>query len=139
MNKYVKDYFLRGLIFGGFGPVVAGIVLFILQISGVPVSLNGMEIFIAIISTYILAFVQAGASVFNQIENWSIAKSMLFHFLSIYLVYVVCYLINRWIPFDWTVIAIFTAIFIVAYLIIWLIVYFIVKSVSNKLNKSISG
>ncbi len=137
MNEYVKNYFLRGLIFGGFGPIVMAIVLFILQLSGVYVVLNGTEVFTAIISTYILAFVQAGSTVFNQIENWSVAKSMLFHFVSIYLAYVVCYLINNWLPFDLKVVAIFTAIFIVAFLIIWLTVYFIVKRTSNKLNNSI--
>ena len=26
MNKYVKEFFKRGLIFSGFGPIVAGIV-----------------------------------------------------------------------------------------------------------------
>ena len=60
MNQHVKNYLLRGLIFGGFGPIVAGIVLFILHLTGVNVNMSGTEVFIAIISTYILAFVQAG-------------------------------------------------------------------------------
>ena len=137
MNQHVKNYLLRGLIFGGFGPIVAGIVLFILNLTGVNVNINGTEVFIAIISTYILAFVQAGATVFNQMEDWSIAKIMFFHFTSIYLAYVICYLINNWIPFDWKIIAVFTAIFIVAYLIIWLIVYLIVRKTSKKLNNVI--
>ena len=137
MNQHVKNYLLRGLIFGGFGPIVAGIVLFILHLTGVNVNMSGTEFFIAIISTYILAFVQAGATVFNQMEDWSIAKSMFFHFSSIYLVYVICYLINNWIPFDWKIVAVFTAIFIVAYLIIWLTVYLIVRKTSKKLNNAI--
>ena len=33
MNQYVKNYFLRGLLFGGFGTIVAGIVLWIIQLS----------------------------------------------------------------------------------------------------------
>ncbi len=139
MNKYVKDYFMRGLMFGGFGPIVAGIVLCILQLTKVNVSLSGTECLIAIISTYILAFVQAGSSVFNQVEGWSIAKSMGLHFLSLYVAYVTCYLMNRWIPFAWEVIAIFTIIFVAAYLVIWLTVYFIVRTTSRKLNSSIKN
>lgn len=138
MNKYVKDYFLRGLLFGGFGPMVAGIVLWILHLSGIGVTLNGAEVLLAILSTYVLAFVQAGSSVFNQVEGWPIAKSMGIHFLSIYLVYVACYLLNRWLPFAWEVVGIFTLIFIVVYLVIWLTVYCIVRKTSKKLNGRIS-
>ena len=137
MNKYVKNYLQRGIAFGGFGPIVAGLVFWVLQLSGVGVVLSGAQVLIAIVSTYVLAFVQAGASVFNQIEEWPLAKSMGLHFLSLYIVYVGCYLVNRWIPFAWQVIAVFTGIFILVYLAIWLTVYLIIKSVSKKLNKNI--
>ncbi len=138
MNEYVKNYFLRGLLFGGFGPIVTGIVLCIIQLSGAEVVLSGADVLIAVISTYVLAFVQAGSSVFNQIEGWPIAKSMGLHFLSLYIVYVACYLVNRWLPFEWLVIAIFTAIFVAVYLTIWLTVYLIVRYTSKKLNKKIN-
>ena len=138
MNGYVKSYLLRGLIFGGFGPVVTAIVFIILELTGVTVELSGASFFIAILSTYVLAFVQAGSSVFNQIEGWPLAKSMAFHFGSLYVVYVLCYLVNSWIPFLWSVILLFTFIFIAVYLVIWFTVYFIVKSTSKKLNLSIS-
>ncbi len=137
MKKYVKDYLMRGLVFGGFGPIVTGIVLWVLQLASVPVVLTGAEVLIAICSTYILAFVQAGSSVFNQIEGWPIAKSMGIHFLSLYVVYVTCYLVNRWLPFAWEVLAIFTGIFIAVYLIVWLTVYCIVRNTSQRLNHSI--
>lgn len=137
MNKNVKEFLHRGLLFGGVGPIIGGIVFLSIEFSGVPLNLSGYQNFIAIISLYLLAFVQAGASVFNQIESWPIAKSTGLHFLSIYLAYVSCYLLNSWIPFDWTVIAIFTGIFILAYLIIWITVYFIVKKTSKKLNNVI--
>ena len=91
----------------------------------------------AVVSTYVLAFVQAGASVFNQVENWPIAKSMGLHFLSVYVVYVGCYLVNRWLPFAWEAVVIFTLIFIAVYFTIWLTVYLIVRKTSEKLNKSI--
>lgn len=134
MNKYVKEYFLRGFIFGGLGPIIAGIVFTCIQLSGVSVALTGVQTFIAVLSTYLLAFVQAGASVFNQIESWSVGKSTLLHFSCIYLAYLVCYLVNRWIPWRWEVTAIFTGIFVVGYFAVWLTVYLIVRSTGKKLN-----
>lgn len=137
MKKYIKEFLLIGLMFGGSGPIIMGIVCLCISFDK-PTPFTGIEILVAIISTYLLAFIQAGASVFNQIEEWSLLKSTGIHFLTIYLIYVICYLINSWIPFDWKVILIFTLIFVVAYLIIWLIVYIIVKKTTNKMNEIIN-
>ena len=106
MNKYVRSFLHRGLMFGGFGPVVTGIVFLIISYF-TEVTLSGSEVFTAIISTYLLAFVHAGASVFNQIDHWPIAKSLLCHLGSLYIVYSLCYLINNWIPFEIKVFLIF--------------------------------
>ncbi len=137
MNKYFKEFFHRGLMFGGFGPIVAGIVFFILGLTLENFSLGGTDVFLAVVSTYILAFIHAGVSVFNQIDHWPITKSLLFHFLSLYIAYTLCYLLNSWIPFEPMVILIFTAIFVVTYLIIWFIVYFAVRGTEKRLNKKI--
>ena len=137
MNKYVENFLLRGMMFGGFGPIIAGIIYLVLSLTLPKFSLNGTQVFLAIVSTYLLAFLQAGASVFNQIEHWPLAKSLLCHFVTIYLAYVSCYLLNYWIPFDPIVLVIFTAIFVVADLLIWSIVYFSVKAVEKKLNQNL--
>lgn len=137
MNLYLKTFFHRGLIFGGFGPIIIGIVYAILQKTVSGFSLSGSEVLLAITSSYLLAFVQAGASVFNQIERWPISKSLLCHFSTLYLAYTLCYLVNSWIPFKSEIIIIFTTIFIILYFVIWLTVYFSIKAVSKKLNKSI--
>ena len=134
MNKYLKSFLHRGLIFGGFGPIVVGIVYFVLSLTIDSFSLSGGEVLLAIVSTYLLAFLQAGASVFNQIEEWSTARSLFFHFATLYIAYVICYLVNVWIPFEPAVILIFTAIFIAVYLVIWISVFFSVKSVEKRLN-----
>ena len=55
----------------------------------------------------------------------------------LYIVYIVGYLINSWLKFEWLVILIFTVIFIVGYFIIWTIVYLVIKSSVKKLNKQI--
>lgn len=134
MNSYLKSFFHRGLIFGGFGPIIVGIVFYIISLATDNFSLTGGEVMLAIISTYILAFVQAGASVFNQIEHWPLPKSLLIHFLTLYLTYSVCYVVNVWIPFEPMVLAVFTAVFVALYFAIWLTVYLIVKSTANRLN-----
>lgn len=138
MNRYVKDFLHRGLLFGGFGPIVAGIVFLILQYTLPNFSLGGNEIFLATLSTYLLAFVQAGASVFNGIEHWPLAKSLGIHFVTLYLSYSLCYIVNRWIPFQPMVLLIFTAIFAAAYLIIWGTVYLCVKKTSKRFNKRLN-
>ena len=137
MSEHLKKFLHRGLVFGGFGPLVTGIVYLCISLGNVPVVLNGKEVFAAIISTYLLAFVHAGASIFNQIESWSIAKSLLCHLGVLYFSYVACYLLNSWIPFDFKVILIFTAIFIAVYLVIWLTVFGITKATEKKLNKNL--
>ncbi len=139
MNKYLKEFLHRGLMFGGFGPIVAGIIFLILSYTVKDFSLGGTEMFMAIISTYLIAFLQAGASIFNQIEHWPLAKSLGCHFLTVYLAYTLCYLVNTWIPFVPMVIVIFTAIFLAVYLTIWFTVYFIVKAASKKMNRCINN
>ena len=134
MNKYVKEFLHRGLIFAGFGPIILGIVFAILEGTVDGFALGGGEVLVAVLSTYAIAFVQAGASVFNQIEHWSLAKSLFFHFGSIYLVYVVSYLANTWIPFEPLAVLIFTAIFAVVYFVVWITVYLIVRGCEKKLN-----
>ena len=137
MNKHLKNFFHRGLIFGGVGPIVAGIVYLSLSYTVDGFSLDGMEVFVAILSTYLLAFVHAGVSVFNQIEEWSTAKSLLCHLSSLYFAYVLCYLMNSWIPFDFKVLLIFTLSFVALYFAVWICVVVGIKLTENKLNSKL--
>ena len=89
---------------------------------------------IAIISIYLLAFLQAGASVFNQIESFSVMKSTFCHFSVLYVAYTLCYVVNDWILFNINVLLIFTGIFAVVYLTVWVTVVAILKLTSKKLN-----
>lgn len=134
-KKDVIEFFKRGLIFGGFGPIIAGLILFIISMTNSTFSIEGWQIFVAIISGYLIAFIQAATSVFYTIEKWSLIKSTLLQLVCLYVVYIGAYLINNWIPFDYKAILIFTAIFIVAYFIIWLIVYLCIKVTSKRLNQ----
>ena len=134
MNRYFKEFFHRGLMFGGFGPVVVSIIYVILENCISDFSLNAAQVCLAVISSYILAFVQAGVSVFNQIESWSVPKALLCHFSMLYTAYLLCYVLNSWIPFKVEVLLVFTAIFVAVYLVIWVSVYLAVKATSRKMN-----
>ena len=133
----VRDFFRRGFMFGGSGPIIAGIVYLILHFTLQDLTLDGLQVFTAIISTYLLAFVHAGASVFNQIESWPMAKSTLCHFGALYIAYILCYVVNSWIPFEPAVLGIFTAIFAVGYAVIWLAVYVSIRVTVKRLNRSL--
>lgn len=137
MKKYVKEFMHRGLIFGGFGPIVAGIVYLIISKTESGFVLGGTEVFLAIVSIYLLAFIQAGATVFNQIEHWSLPKSLFCHFVTLYLAYSVCYVVNTWIPFEPVVLLIFSGIFAATFFVIWFTVYFCVKATSKRFNEKI--
>ncbi len=139
MNRYIKSFLHRGLIFAGFGPIIIGIVYAVLQKTVADFSLNGVQILIAIVSVYLLAFVQAGASVFNQIESFSIPKSLFCHLSVLYLAYTSCYLINSWIPFDPKFLLVFTAIFLIVYFSVWITVFVAVKITSRKLNAKLKS
>lgn len=137
MNIYVKEFFKRGLMFSGFGPVTAAIVILIISLTGTAVALDAGQLLIMVISTYFLAFIQAGATVFNQIEHWSVPKSLVCHLSLLYVTYLLCYLSNSWLPFDINVVLIFSAIFVLAFFVIWMICFLSVRYLSRRLNKKL--
>ena len=139
MNRYVKEFLRRGLIFAGFGPIVFGIVIMCISYFGNVPEHPALKIFMGIVITYILAFVQAGATVFNQIEHWSVPKSVFCHFGLLYIVYSLAYVANSWIPFKAEVLGVFTVIFVVGFFLIWGIVYLAVKSTGKKFNEKLNG
>ncbi len=137
MNKYLKEFLHCGLLFAGFGPIVLAIIYFILSCTVEDFLLEGKQVFVAVISIYLLAFVHAGSNVFNKIEHWSIMKGLLCQLAVLYFAYVICYLINSWIPFKLGVVAMFTIIFVAVYFTIWGIVYLCVSGNVKKLNEKL--
>lgn len=137
MNKNLKAYLHRGLLFGGFGPIVVAIVYAIVGVATKDNLITTTNFLLATISSYILAFLVAGSSMFYQIEHWGFTKASLLHALSLYVAYLCCYLLNSWIAFDIINVLIFTGIFIVGYLVIWLIIYISIKHTEKKLNKKV--
>lgn len=121
----------------GFGPIVYGIVMVILHLCNVDTSSNGLVIFKGIISTAIMAFVIAGTSVIWKQEEIQISKKISIHFLVLYLLYLLVYLLNDWIQKDLKVIGIFTLVFVLGYILTWLIIYLVEKNRAKKLNEYI--
>ena len=54
MNKYVKEFLHRGMMFGGFGPIILGIIYWIVSEVHGELELSGFEIFLSIVSIYLL-------------------------------------------------------------------------------------
>lgn len=138
MNKYLKDYLIRGLMFSGIGPLIFGIVALIIYLND-NIKLTGIEIISGIFTTYVIAFVHAGSSVFPQIENFSKIKALFLQLISLYLAYTIGYLINGWIPFNIIIFIIYSSCFIGGFLLIWLIVYLLTKREVNKMNESLNN
>ena len=134
MNKYVKEFLHRGLMFSGLGCIIAAII-----ISSEPSLVHdGKTVLTAIVSTYFLAFIHAGTSVFHMVEGWSAVKSAFFQLLTLYVSYLACYLANSWLNFSMAVVGIFTAVFVAGYLLVWTIVYISVRETSKKMNAQLN-
>ena len=138
MNKYMKSFLHRGLVFSGFGPIITSVVFWAISLANSEVIFTGTVVLSGMLSTYFLAFIVAGASVINQIEHWPIGKRSLVHLSILYITYLVCYLVNSWIPFDWIVVLVFTLVFVLTYLVIWLIVYVSSKHTAKKMNDKLN-
>lgn len=136
MKKMMKEFILRGLIAAGFGPVVYGIVIFIIEACGVRAMQDGDMIFKAILSTYMMAFICAGASVIWQNERLGLGYSALIHGTIFYITYLITYLLNGWL--DNGKIGLFSIIFISGYIIIWLIIFITEKIKAKKLNQQLN-
>ena len=138
MNKYLKMFLNRGIVFGGLGPIVVAIVYGIVGAVTKDNLVTTNQLAVAIITSYVLAFVVGGGSMLYNIEHWGFIKSSLIHFTSLYFSYLLVYLANNWFPFSWVGITIFTLIFIGGYFIIWLSIYLSIKVQAKKLNDKIS-
>ena len=132
MKDIARKFFFRGVVFGGFGPIIYGIVMLVLYFTNVNDLSSGLMIFKGIISTYFLGFMCAGVSVVWSIERLGVAFSSLIQFACLYVCYLTVYLVNNWIPRNPMFVLFFTLIFITTYLVTWLTVYLIEKARAKK-------
>ena len=137
MKKFIPEFFKRGLIAAGGGPMVLAIIYYVLGKTGAIVSLTPNEVFLGILTISFLAFIAGGSTAIYQIERLPLFAAILIHGITLYAAYIMIYLINGWLKTQWNAILIFTAAFIIGYGIIWLIIYFITRKSTQKLNKSL--
>ena len=135
MKKYVLDFFRRGLIAGGFGPIVLAIFYLILQKNAAVETLTVNQVCIGIFSLSALAFIAGGMNVIYQIERLPLMVAILIHGSVLYISYWGTYLINGWLEWGVTPILAFSGIFVFGYLAVWAIIYSIIKRNTEKLNK----
>ncbi len=135
MKKNVLEFFRRGLIACGFGPIVLAILYLILQQQAGVESLTVNEVCMGIFSLSALAFVAGGMNVIYQIERLPLMIAILIHGGILYISYLGTYLLNGWLDWGITPILVFSGIFVLGYLAIWAIIYSIIKKRTARLNE----
>ena len=135
MKKFFSEFFRRGLIACGFGPVVLAIVYMILHQTENVQILTVNQVCTGIFSITVLAFVAGGMNAVYQIEQLPLMVVIFIHGVVLYVSYLVTYIINNWLEWGITPILAFTGIFIVAYLVIWAIIYSVIRRNTKQLNK----
>ena len=135
MKKYVMEFFRRGFIACGFGPLVLAIFYLILQKQVAIETLTVNEVCLGIFSLSALAFIAGGMNVVYQIERLPLMVAILIHGGVLYISYLVTYLLNDWLERGVAPILIFSGIFILVYLLVWIIIYFTTKRNTEKVNE----
>ena len=129
MNRFVKEFLRRGMLFAWGGPAVVAIVWLILGKTGQLEALRTGEAVLGVLSSTVLAFVAAGITAVYQLEQLPKPMAGLIHLAVLYAVY----LLNGWI--EPRIIAAFTLVFAAGFLFIWAAVYLTVSRSVKKMNR----
>ena len=135
MKKNILEFFRRGFVACGFGPIVLAILYLILQHKADIETLTVNQVCIGIFSLSALAFVAGGMNVIYQIERLPLMVAILIHGGVLYISYLVTYLLNNWLEWGAIPILVFSGIFIFGYLMIWAIIYCIIRKRTERLNE----
>ena len=134
MKKIVLEFFRRGFIASGLGPIVLAILYLILQKQAGLATLTVNQVCLGIFSLSALAFIAGGMNVIYQMERIPLMVAIFIHGSVLYVSYLGTYLLNDWLEWGVTPILVFTGIFVFGYLFIWAIIYSITKRKTKKLN-----
>ena len=135
MKMFISEFFRRGLIACGFGPIVLAILYLILHYKGLIDTLTVNQVCIGIFSITALAFIAGGMNAVYQIERLPLMVAILIHGVVLYISYLGTYLFNDWLELGLTPILVFSGIFVVGYLAVWAIIYCVIKRNTKKLNE----
>ena len=137
MKKLASEFFLRGLIAGGFGPIVLAVVYLILNSVAEVDAVSTGQICVGIVSLYILAFIVGGSNVVYQIERLPLTIAILIHGGVLYVCYLITYLLNGWIENGVMPIIVFSFIFIIGFIAIWAVIFSVTKANTKKVNEAL--
>ena len=137
MKKFVSEFFRRGLMACGFGPLVLVAVYLILHSHAVIDMLTVDQVCIGIVSLFALAFIAGGMNAIYQVEQLPLMVAILIHGSILYISYLVTYLVNDWLGLGTAPILVFSVIFILGYLAIWAIIYSIIKRNTARVNEKL--
>ena len=135
MKKFMTEFFRRGLVACGFGPIILAIVYLILQQKAGVETLTVNQVCIGIFSVTALAFIAGGMNALYQMERLPLMVAILIHGIVLYIGYLITYLLNGWLEGGMAAFLTFTVIFVVGYLIIWVIIYLVTKRNTDAVNK----
>ena len=135
MKKNILEFFRRGFVACGFGPIVLAILYLILQRQAEIETLTVNQVCLGIFSLSALAFVAGGMNVIYQIERLPLMVAILIHGGVLYISYLATYLLNDWLEWGAIPILVFSGIFIFGYLMIWAIIYCIIRKRTERLNE----
>ena len=135
MKKNILDFFRRGFVACGFGPVVLAVLYLILQHKAEIETLTVNQVCLGIFSLSALAFIAGGMNVIYQIERLPLMVAILIHGGVLYISYLATYLLNDWLEWGAIPILVFSGIFIFGYLMIWAIIYCIIRKRTERLNE----
>ncbi len=136
MKRHILAFIQRGMLVMGFGPICMAVVYLILWKCGAVETVTAGDMVLGILTVSLMAFFAGGIGVIYQIERLPLLYAALIHGVTLYLDYVVIYLINGWLADGIIPFLVFTAIFIAGFLLIWCVVYFITRANVRKMNES---
>ena len=135
MKRYIFEFFRRGFLACGLGPIVLAILYLILQQQSVIKTLTVNQVCLGIFSLSALAFIAGGMNVIYQMEQIPLMVAILIHGSVLYGGYLVTYLLNGWLQRGGTPILVFTGIFVVGYVVVWMVIYAITQRRTDRLNE----
>ena len=135
MKQNILEFFRRGFVACGFGPLVLAVFYLILQHNGAIETLTVHQVCLGIFSLSALAFIAGSMNVLYQIERLPLMVAILIHGGVLYISYLATYLLNGWLARGAAPILVFTGIFLLGYVLIWLVIYSITRKNTKKLNE----
>jgi hypothetical protein len=137
MKRFWKNFLLRGLVTGGFGPLVLAVIYGTLYFLDIVATIAAGQVCLAIVTIYLLAFVAGGITVVYQEEKLPLPLAVLFHGCVLYVSYLVVYLVNGWLAKGMHSVLVFSLIFVVGYLVIWAFIYAYTKRSTRKITEKL--